>query len=246
MATVRPKVTVPEPQRCDFCEEINKASIVSPDTDGSKLTPRGAVLLGVSGALFVGIYAATTPFLMPALRRICLPFVPATPTQVRNVFKALSGRTGSLIDIGSGDGRITLEGARKGMKAYGVELNTWLVKYSQVKAWRLGLTTTATFLKQDLWKTDLSRYDNIVIFGVEQMMGEFEDKLDKEASPSSCVVACRFPLPTWQPMETIGTGVDTVWLYYRDMNGFTNISCPHSMNSLNTNSPNTMNSSEDH
>ena len=46
------------------------------------------------------------PFVSPALRRICLPYVPATTTQVSNVMKAVKGRNGQLIDLGSGDGRI--------------------------------------------------------------------------------------------------------------------------------------------
>ena len=29
---------------------------------------------------------------------------------------------------------------------------------------------SATFARQDLWKSDLSKYDNVVIFGVEQMV----------------------------------------------------------------------------
>ncbi|KAK7481152.1 hypothetical protein BaRGS_00027585 [Batillaria attramentaria] len=198
------------PEKCDFCEEINRASAPS---DKPKLTKTGAAILGVSGAFFVGVYAVTAPFLMPALRRVCLPFVPATTAQVKNVFTALAGRSGTLVDIGSGDGRITLEAAKRGLKSYGVELNTWLVLYSRFKAWRLGLSHTATFMRKDLWKADLSCYDNIVIFGVEQMMSQFEEKLEQELSPSGCVVACRFPLPSWEPVVTVGTGVDTVWLY---------------------------------
>lgn len=94
-------------EKCDFCEEINRASAASPpDPDRPKLTRAGTVILGISGAFFVGIYALTAPFLLPALRRICLPFVPATTAQVKNVFTALAGRSGTLIDIGSGDGRI--------------------------------------------------------------------------------------------------------------------------------------------
>ena len=44
----------------------------------------------------------------PALRRICLPYVPATPSQISNVVLALKGRGGSVLDIGSGDGRIVI------------------------------------------------------------------------------------------------------------------------------------------
>lgn len=46
------------------------------------------------------------PFVSPALRRVCLPYVPATTSQVNNVLLALRGRHGSLLDLGSGDGRI--------------------------------------------------------------------------------------------------------------------------------------------
>ncbi|XP_029641239.1 ATP synthase subunit C lysine N-methyltransferase-like [Octopus sinensis] len=179
-----------------------------------KLTTTGATILGISGAIAVGFYAVVTPFLSPALRKVCLPFVPATTTQVQNVMRALKGSGGgTLLDIGSGDGRIVLEAAKHGFKATGVELNIWLVLYSKFRSWRLGLNQRAGFVRQDLWKTDLSEFDNIVIFGVEQMMMPLKDKLNKEMHSSMSVVACRFPFPDWEPYQTIGTGIDTVWLY---------------------------------
>lgn len=46
------------------------------------------------------------PFVSPAFRRVCLPYVPATTEQVKNIFTGLRERSGSLIDLGSGDGRI--------------------------------------------------------------------------------------------------------------------------------------------
>ena len=64
-----------------------------------------------------------------------------------------------------------LEAAKNGFKAHGVELNPWLVAYSKFRAIRLGLTTSATFSRQDLWKTDFSKFNNVVIFGVEEMVG---------------------------------------------------------------------------
>ena len=93
--------------QCNFCEEINRASeACPPDPNKPKVTKTGAVILGIAGGFFVAVYAATAPFLLPAMRKICLPFVPATTEQVKNIFTALKGRKGSLIDIGSGDGRI--------------------------------------------------------------------------------------------------------------------------------------------
>lgn len=53
--------------------------------------------------------AICMPFVSPALRRVCLPYVPATTSQVENIFRGLAGRKGNLIDLGSGDGRIVSE-----------------------------------------------------------------------------------------------------------------------------------------
>ena len=57
---------------------------------------------------------------------------------------------------------------------------------------RAGLRGQATFARQDLWKSDMSKFDNVVIFGVEQMMEQLEEKLEKELKEGSTVVACRF------------------------------------------------------
>merc|ERR550517_1439121 len=113
----------------------------------------GLIIAGVVGGLGLGVTALTVPFLLPALRRVCLPFVPATTTQVENVVTALR-KSGSLVDIGSGDGRIVLEAARRGFKSHGVELNSMLVLYSRYAAVRAGLRGQATFARQDLWKSD--------------------------------------------------------------------------------------------
>lgn len=66
----------------------------------------GLLAMGAVGGALVALYAVVTPFLAPALRKVCLPFVPATSAQIQNVLKMLQRRSGSLADIGSGDGRV--------------------------------------------------------------------------------------------------------------------------------------------
>ncbi|CAG5128182.1 unnamed protein product [Candidula unifasciata] len=214
MSTLSPAAAtrdVLEPDtECAFCKEISEAG---KNSKPPKLSRRGAILLGVSGAVFAGVSALLVPFVIPGIRKFALPYIPASSAQINNVMKALAGRSGSLIDIGSGDGRITLAAAQKGFRAYGVELNRWLILYSRWSAWRQGLHQQASFFRQDLWKTNLSCYNNVVIFGVESMMEPLEKKLQAEMPSGTRIVACRFPLPSWQPVLTLGEGVDTVWLY---------------------------------
>ena len=130
---------------------------------------------------------------------MCLPYVPATDTQVANVLRALGGggsvlQAGTsaagrrkLVDIGSGDGRIVLEAAKAGYAAHGVELNPWLVLYSKYRARRLGLSATATFSRADLWKSDMGNYDNVVIFGVEQGRNSIHSKNAMESITTSTI-----------------------------------------------------------
>jgi len=63
-------------------------------------------MMTVTGGTAVALSVVCLPFVLPAVRRVCLPYVPATATQIRNVMHALAGRSGRLVDLGSGDGRI--------------------------------------------------------------------------------------------------------------------------------------------
>ncbi|KAL4635157.1 protein FAM173B [Arapaima gigas] len=184
----------------------------SPGESGGKV-PWGLVATGLLGGTLVALYAVATPFVTPALRKLCLPFVPATPAQVRNVLRAVQRGGGTLVDIGSGDGRIVIAAAKQGFCAVGIELNPWLVWYSRYRAWREGVHHKTTFYRSDLWKVNFSQYTNVVIFGVPQMMAQLEDKLRAELSSGARVVACRFPFPRQQPDATAGEGIDMVWVY---------------------------------
>ncbi|XP_063389140.1 ATP synthase subunit C lysine N-methyltransferase [Cydia fagiglandana] len=178
-----------------------------------KLSSAGKILIYTTGGLAVGVSIVCIPFVSPALRKVCLPYVPATTEQLAGVTKALSGRSGRLLDVGSGDGRIVFTAAKLGFKSDGVELNPWLVYYSRIAALLSSQSQNTKFYRRNLWTFSLKPYNNIVIFGVEQMMSEFESKLLAETENGTVVVACRFPLPNMTPVETIGHGVDTVWKY---------------------------------
>ncbi|KAK4878794.1 hypothetical protein RN001_011300 [Aquatica leii] len=179
----------------------------------NKLNTFGKVLAAVTGVCAFGICAIAVPFVTPALRKHCLPYVPATDAQIKNILVALKHRKGKVVDLGSGDGRIVIELAKQNYVSHGVELNPWLVAYSKLSALVKGVSSSTRFYKKDLWNFCLSSYDNVLIFGVEQMMLDLEKKIKAECSKDCNVVACRFPLPNLQPFKTIGHGIDTVWIY---------------------------------
>ncbi|XP_058058078.1 ATP synthase subunit C lysine N-methyltransferase [Anopheles bellator] len=187
------------------------------ETPRKPLSLSGKILIGITGGVAVGLSIICYPFVAPALRKHCLPYVPATTKQITNVLRYVTpSATGSrLLDIGSGDGRIVIAVARSEptIRADGVELNPWLVYYSRLAALRNGVLGRTRFFHKDLWKFSLAPYDHIVIFGVEQMMEDLEKKIEQEVLPGTTVVACRFPFPKMPVQERIEEGVDSVWVY---------------------------------
>uniref|UniRef100_A0A8B9E7B5 ATP synthase c subunit lysine N-methyltransferase n=1 Tax=Anser cygnoides TaxID=8845 RepID=A0A8B9E7B5_ANSCY len=163
--------------------ESRAALVQGSPEERTKRRQWGLLATGAVGGVLVALYAVVTPFLAPALRKVCLPFVPATSTQIENVLKMLQGRSGSLADIGSGDGRVVIAAAKMGFKAVGYELNPWLVWYSRYRAWRDGVHHNTKFYISDLWKVSFSHYTNVVIFGVPQM---------RELLQCSCCTRSRF------------------------------------------------------
>ncbi|XP_069469832.1 ATP synthase subunit C lysine N-methyltransferase [Ambystoma mexicanum] len=212
-STHRPGDAKVMPQKFEEGSSTQDDFVLASNVDTTVKRSWGLLVTAVIGGTLVSLYAVATPFVTPALRKICLPFVPATTTQLQNVLKMLQSRSGSLVDIGSGDGRIVIAAAKVGFRAVGYELNPWLVWYSRYRAWREGVHHMATFHISDLWKVSFSEYTNVVIFGVPQMMPQLERKLQKELQDDARVIACRFPFPHWVPDHTAGEGVDTVWTY---------------------------------
>ena len=55
----------------------------------AKLRKTGVkIVLAVGGAAF-GITALAIPFCLPAIRKVCVPYVPATPVQINSIVQCL-------------------------------------------------------------------------------------------------------------------------------------------------------------
>uniref|UniRef100_A0A803J5V2 ATP synthase c subunit lysine N-methyltransferase n=1 Tax=Xenopus tropicalis TaxID=8364 RepID=A0A803J5V2_XENTR len=206
---------------CNESKTLKEYSIVS-STNKPKKKKWGLIATGVMGGTLVALYAVATPFVAPALRKCCLPYVPATTAQVENVLKMIRTRSGLVVDIGSGDGRIALTEsaiatslgrAFHNLTALTVKKHLHCFKRnlrcSNLKGWPL---------------VSFSQYPNVVIFGVPQMMPQLEKKLQMELQDAARVIACRFPFPNWVPDHTFGEGVDTIWTYDLDVNAFKKVS----------------------
>ncbi|KAJ7305738.1 hypothetical protein JRQ81_010104 [Phrynocephalus forsythii] len=163
-------------------------------------------------------YLVWAGVLMPGFRRVPLrlqvPYVPASVKQVENVMSLLQGRSGKMVDLGSGDGRLVLEAYKQGFRpAVGYELNPWLLRLSGYRAWKAGCHGKVSFCREDLWKVNLSDCKNVTVFLAPSVLLLLERKLLMELPDDARVVAGRFPLPSWTPVNMAGEGLNQAWAY---------------------------------
>lgn len=175
-------------------------------------------LAQIAAGTGLAVYAMWVGVLQPGFRKVPLklqvPYIPASKTQVDNVMKLLRGRQGSLVDLGSGDGRIVLEAHRRGFTpTIGYELNPWLVRMARFHAWRAGHHEKVLYRQEDLWKVDLSECKNVTVFLAPSVLSLLQQKLQAELPDDAIVVAGRFPLRDWKPCRIEGHGVDRAWAY---------------------------------
>lgn len=134
------------------------------------------------------------------------PFIPTKQEGVEKILSLIEKRPGlKVADIGSGDGRILIALAKQGIEAHGFEINPFLVWWSRWQIRRQHLDHLAKTHWQDLWKTDLSGFDVIIVFGVAYIMGRLEKKLDRELKPRAKIISLGFQFPNWIHKEKHGS-----------------------------------------
>ena len=69
-----------------------------------------------------------------------------------------------VIDLGSGDGRTVITAAKRGARALGIEYNPDMVELSKRNADKEGVAGKATFVKADLFESDLSQATVITMY----------------------------------------------------------------------------------
>ena len=133
------------------------------------------------------------------------PYVPSPQSVVADMLRyADVGPEDFLIDLGSGDGRIVLTAAKVfGARGFGVEIKDDLVKRSNEAALKEGLAERAKFIKQDLFKTDMSQATVITMYLLPDTVNLLKDKFLNELRPGTRIVSHDYPLTGWIPEKYV-------------------------------------------
>jgi hypothetical protein len=133
------------------------------------------------------------------------PYVPSPQSVVADMLRyADVGPNDFLIDLGSGDGRIVLTAAKVfGARGFGVEIKEDLVRRSNEAAQKEGLADRVKFMKQDLFKTDMSQATVITMYLLPDTVNLLKDKFLNELKPGTRIVSHDYPLTGWIPEKYV-------------------------------------------
>lgn len=106
----------------------------------------------------------------------------------------------TIIDLGSGDGRLLKLAARRGLRGIGYEINPWLYLISRVSLWRY--RDRVTLHLADYWQVKLPPADGVAVFLIGRYMARLEAKLQTELTRPTVVVSYVFALPNLRPEVT--------------------------------------------
>ena len=132
-----------------------------------------------------------------------VPYV-QTPMEIveRMMRMAQVGKGDRLIDLGSGDGRIVIEAAKRGATGLGVDLDPSLVRQATENAARQGVGERARFEVRDIFETDLSGATVVAFYLLPEFNAKLLPKLLK-LKPGTRIVSHDGGIADWPPDERL-------------------------------------------
>jgi tRNA G37 N-methylase Trm5 len=138
-----------------------------------------------------------------------VPYVPTPHKVVDKMLEMAMVRPGELVyDLGSGDGRIVVQAAKKyGARGIGVDMDPERVKEAKKNVETNGVKSKVEIREGNALKTDVSRADVVTLYLLPSVNMELRPKLQQLPSGTR-IVSHDFDMGDWKPLrtETINEG----------------------------------------
>lgn len=137
------------------------------------------------------------------------PFLPTLTPQVKQALDMIDLKPGqTLLELGSGDGKVMIAAAERGIRVIGYELNPLLVVYSWLRTRKYGSLVTVKMA--NFWRVRLPEADGIFVFLLQPYMTKLDKKIMQEYSKPVKLVSFAFHIPDKKPTKEI---TNSMFLY---------------------------------
>jgi cyclopropane fatty-acyl-phospholipid synthase-like methyltransferase len=162
------------------------------------LTTEEFMLRSCTRVLLIGALMAT--LCRVTFAQDTIPFVPSPMHVVHKMLEVAEIKNGDILyDMGSGDGRVVIEAAKKyGIRGIGVDLNAELVAKARENAVKEGVSSLVEFRAQDGLTVDISEATVVTLYMFKWFNNALRPKL-QQLKPGSRVIAHDFDIDDWKP-----------------------------------------------
>jgi SAM-dependent methyltransferase len=144
----------------------------------------------------------TLPFGIAALTGA--PWLPTLNPQTEAALALADLKPGqTIIDLGSGDGRLLKAAAKRGLNAIGYEINPYMYLISLIVTFRYRRRVKIHLA--DFWTAKLPEAEVIYVFLLQKLMTKLEAKLNSELTRPTAVISLAFEIPNRQPVAQSGS-----------------------------------------
>jgi len=141
-----------------------------------------------------------TPLARPTWAQDKIPFVPSPVHIVQRMLEVAEIKRGDILyDMGSGDGRIVIEAAKKfGVRGVGIDLHPEPVAKAKENSVQKGVGHRVEFHGQDGLTVDISEATVVTLYRFKWFNNALKPKLQK-LKPGSRIVAHDSDIDGWPP-----------------------------------------------
>lgn len=142
-------------------------------------------------------------------------FVPLPMRTVRQMLEvAKIKKDDVLYDLGSGDGRVIVEAAKKyGINAVGIEKDLILYFVSRLNLKVRKLENRVKVLNKDFFNENLKAASIVTIYLTPKLNEMLKPKFKKELRKGARIVSAAHEIKGWKPVKKIKTGHFWTYLY---------------------------------
>ena len=151
-------------------------------------------------ALAATLVLAATPGRAADPVRLDVPFVPTPEDAVaRMLDMAQVGPQDTVIDLGSGDGRIAIAAVRdrRAARATGIDLDPERIAEARANAQQAGVQDRVRFVQQNLFETDISKATVLTMYLLPDVNLKLRPRILSDLAPGTRVVSHAFTMGDW-------------------------------------------------
>ena len=152
-----------------------------------------------------GLVLSACQSMVAAGRGIDVIYVPTPYATVEAMLTLAEVGPGDVVyDLGSGDGRIPIQAARRfGARGVGIEISPTRIAEARANAKAAGVADLVRFRRQDLFVADVREASVVTLYLLPELNERLKPRLLRELRPGARIVSHVWDMGAWKPEKTV-------------------------------------------